>query len=94
MVATERNGVLVLKPIPRLRNARSRAFEHASSSPGTSRGSASMIVTSTPNERQADANSTPMTPPPSTIALSGKVSKLQRVLAGEHPLAVDLEAWQ
>ena len=53
-----------------------------------------MIVTSTPNDRQADANSTPMTPPPSTIAFSGSVVELQRVLARQHPDAVDLEAGQ
>ena len=37
--------------MPRLRNARSSTFEDASSSPATSRGSASTIVTSAPNER-------------------------------------------
>ncbi len=61
----------VVNAILRLRKARSRAFEHASSSAGTKRGSASMIVTSAPKDFQTEANSTPITPPPSTIALAG-----------------------
>ena len=39
-------------------------------------GSASTMVTSVPNEAQVEANSTPMTPPPSTIAFSGIHSRL------------------
>ena len=39
-------------------------------------GSASTMVTSVPNEAQVDANSTPITPPPSTIAFSGIHSRL------------------
>ena len=35
-----------------------------------------------------------MTPPPSTITERGTWSSVQRVLGGEHPLAVDLEAGQ
>ena len=65
------NRTPVVKLILRLRNARSRALETAASSAGTSRGSASMIVTSDPNDFHTDANSTPMTPPPSTITLFG-----------------------
>ena len=80
--------------MPRLRYARSSAAEAAGSSPGTSRGSASTTVTSTPNERQADANSTPITPPPSTIAEAGSGLQPQRVVAGHHPVAVDLDARQ
>ena len=57
--------------MPRLRNARSRALETASSSAATSRGSASTMVTSAPNERHTLANSQPMTPPPSTITELG-----------------------
>ncbi len=68
---TDENRTPVLKAIFRLRNARSRAFEQDSSSAGTSRGSASMMVTSAPKDFHTEANSTPMTPPPSTITLAG-----------------------
>ena len=57
----------------RLRKARSRPAETSGSSVATSRGSASTTVTSTPKERQADANSTPITPPPRTTARRGSV---------------------
>ena len=56
--------------MPRLRNARSSSFDDASSSSGPRCGSASTIVTSTPKDFQALANSTPMTPPPSTTVVS------------------------
>ena len=72
--ATDLKGAPVLKVILRLRKARSSAFELSASSAATKRGSASMRVTSTPSERQADANSTPITPPPSTNARSGSFS--------------------
>ena len=65
------NGVPVRNAIPRLRNARSSALDDASSSSGTSRGSASMMVTSAPKLRQTLANSQPITPPPSTITEAG-----------------------
>ena len=71
MVFTDWNGVPVRVTMPRLRNARSSAFDDASSSPATSRGRASMIVTSAPNERHTLANSQPMTPPPSTTTDAG-----------------------
>ena len=61
----------VLKAILRLRNARSSCLEIASSSSGTSRGSASTIVTSAPKDFQTLANSTPMTPPPRTTTRAG-----------------------
>ena len=80
--------------IPRLRNARSRAAEMLESSPETSRGSASTIVTFTPNDRQAEANSTPITPPPSTIAEAGKPVEPERLLAREDLQAVDLQPRQ
>ena len=80
--------------ILRLRNARSSAAEIAGSSFGTSRGSASTTVTSTPNERQAEANSTPITPPPSTIADAGSGLQPDGVLAGQDPVAVDLQPGQ
>ncbi len=61
----------VRKPILRLRNARSSALDDASSSAGTSRGSASTTVTWVPNDAHTLANSQPITPPPSTIADAG-----------------------
>ena len=68
-------GLPVRVVILRLRKARSKAAEIAGSSFGTSLGSASTTVTSTPNDRHAEANSTPITPPPSTIAEAGRVSR-------------------
>ena len=68
---TDSNGVPVRKPILRLRKARSSALDDASSSAATSRGSASTMVTSAPNERQTLANSQPITPPPSTTTEAG-----------------------
>ena len=61
---------------------------------GTSRGSASTMVTSTPNERHALANSTPITPPPRTTRRRRHAVQLERVVAGDHALAVDLEPGQ
>ncbi len=69
--SAEANRTPVLKAILRRRNARSSALETAASSAGTRRGSASTIVTSVPNERQTEANSTPITPPPRTITDCG-----------------------
>ncbi len=63
-----------LYSMPRLRKARSSCFETDSSSFGTRWGSASMIVTSAPKDFQTLANSTPMTPPPSTATLPGTKS--------------------
>jgi hypothetical protein len=54
--------------MPRRRNARCSTFALASSSRGRSCGSISTIITSAPNERHTDANSTPITPPPRMIA--------------------------
>lgn len=54
--------------MPRLRNARSRSLELFSSSTGTRCFRPSTIVTSVPKDFHAEANSTPMTPPPRTIA--------------------------
>ena len=65
------NRTPVRKAIPRLRKARCSCLEMASSSAATSRGSASTIVTSDPNERNTEANSTPMTPPPRTTTRAG-----------------------
>ena len=50
--------------MPCFLNDRSSSAETASSSPGTSRGSSSMSVTSLPNRRKIDANSTPTAPLP------------------------------
>ena len=60
--------------MPRLRNARSSDLLIDSSSLGTRCGSASMMVTSAPNDFQTLANSTPMTPPPSTATFFGTKS--------------------
>ncbi len=70
-----RSGVPVRKAILRLRKARSRALEEASSSAATSRGRASTMVTSAPKLRHTLANSQPMTPPPSTITEAGTRSR-------------------
>ena len=69
--STFSNGLPTLKLIFRLRKARSTALEMSSSSAATSRGSASRMVTSAPKDFHTLANSTPMTPPPSTIAELG-----------------------
>ena len=81
MCSTFSNGLPTLNAMPRLRNARSSALEHSSSSAATRRGSASTMVTSAPKDFQTLANSTPMTPPPSTIAEAGHAVERQRVLA-------------
>ena len=52
------------------------------------------MVTSAPKDRQTLANSQPMTPPPSTTTEAGHAVEPERVLGGDHPLAVDLEAGQ
>ncbi len=72
--STPENRTPVLNAILRLRKARSSTLLAASSSAGTSRGSASTIVTSAPKDFQTLANSTPITPPPSTTTLSGTQS--------------------
>ena len=75
VVLTLWNGVPVRKLILRLRKARSSALEEASSSAATSRGSASMMVTSEPKDFHTLANSQPITPPPSTMADAGTRSR-------------------
>ena len=79
--------------MPRLRKARSRALLTAGSSAATSRGRASTIVTSAPNERMTEANSTPMTPPPSTTTRPGTCVEPQHLVA-RHDRSADLEARQ
>ena len=71
------NFTPVLKAILRLRNDRSRVLEMASSSAATSRGSASTMVTSEPNDLNTEANSTPMTPPPRTTTRGGTKSMVR-----------------
>ena len=71
---TDSKRVPVENPILRLRKARSSALEDCSSSSGSRCGSASMMVTSAPNERHTLANSQPITPPPSTITDAGTLS--------------------
>ena len=75
-MSTDSNDVPVLKAILRLRNARSSVLLQSASSAGTSRGSASTIVTLVPNEVHALANSTPITPPPRITADSGTRSSV------------------
>ncbi len=50
--------------MPRRLKARCSTLADASSSSGRSCGAISTIVTSAPNDRHTDANSTPITPPP------------------------------
>src|SRR5664280_626361 len=68
---TDSNRAPSSMPMPRLRNARSTSFEEDSSSSGTTCGSASMIVTSAPNERQTEANSQPIAPAPRMATEAG-----------------------
>jgi len=65
-----------LNLMPRLRKARSSSFELFSSSTGTRCGRPSTMVTSVPKDFHAEANSTPITPPPSTIAVFGTRSRV------------------
>ena len=51
------------------------------------------MVTSAPNERITEANSTPMTPPPSTTTRAGTASSAERLVAGDDR-AADLEPGQ
>ena len=90
---TPENRAPVLKPILRLRNARSSCLPTHGSSAGTSDGRASMMVTSAPSEAQMDANSTPITPPPSTSRLLRDPLQAEGLLAGDHP-AGDLQPGQ
>ena len=62
--------------MPRLRKARSSSLELFSSSTGTRCGRPSTIVTSVPKDFHAEANSTPMTPPPRMIADFGTRSRI------------------
>src|SRR5262245_48184681 len=62
--------------MPRLRNAFSSSAEMAASSFGTRRGSSSMMVTSLPNWRKIDANSTPTAPLPRMAIEAGISGRL------------------
>ncbi len=68
---TPENRTPVLKPILRFLNARSSCLATHGSSFGTRDGSASTMVTSAPSDVHTEANSTPITPPPSTSAVRG-----------------------
>ncbi len=87
------NRTPVRTVMPRLRKARSRAAELAGSSAATSRGRASTTVTSEPNERMTEANSTPMTPPPRTTTRPGTSLEPEGPVARHDPPA-ELEAGQ
>ena len=71
--------------MPRLRNARASSFEMSSSSSGARRGSASSRVTSAPNDRYSDANSSPTAPAPMTTAEDGMRVVAQRLVARDAP---------
>ena len=73
---TPENFTPVTKLILRRRKARSSCLDSASSSSGTSRGRASTMVTSAPNDFQTLANSTPMTLPPMMTTRCGTHSSL------------------
>ncbi len=80
--------------MPFFLNAFSSSAEMSSSSSGTTRGSTSRIVTSVPNVRKMDANSTPTAPAPTTtrdfgIACNCRISRFVRMV-----VAVDLDAGQ
>ncbi len=73
---TPENFTPVVKLILRRRKARSSCLDSASSSSGTSRGSASTMCTSAPKDFHTLANSTPMTLPPMITARCGTHSRL------------------
>jgi hypothetical protein len=68
--------VAVRTVMPRFLNAFSNSADTASSSFGTIRGSNSMTVTSLPNWRKMDANSTPTAPLPMIAIDFGIVPRL------------------
>ena len=70
-----------------------RLAEQASSSFGTSGAAPRRSSPRRRSERHTLANSTPMTPPPSTIDALRHAVELERLLAGDDPSA-DLEAGQ
>ena len=78
--------------MPCLRNDFSSSADTASSSTGTSRGSSSRIVTSLPNRRKIDANSTPTAPLPRIAIDFGTSRKCDRFVARDDALAIDLDA--
>ena len=57
--------------MPRRRKTRCSTFADPSSSSGSSCGAISTMVTSAPNDRHTEANSTPITPPPRMMTDDG-----------------------
>ena len=94
MCLTLWNGVPVRKSILRLRKARSRALDDASSSAATSRGSASTMVTSAPKLAQHAGELAADDAAAEHDHRGRHAVEAQGVLGGEHPLPVDLEARQ
>ena len=78
--------------MPCLRNDFSSSADTASSSTGTSRGSSSTIVTSLPKRRKIDANSTPTAPLPMIAIDFGTSCRMDRLVARDDALAIDLDA--
>ena len=78
--------------MPRFLNAFSSSAETASSSFGTMRGRSSMSVTSLPNRRKIDANSTPTAPLPMIAIDFGHLGECDRLVARDDVLLVDLDA--
>ena len=78
--------------MPCLRNDFSSSADTASSSTGTSRGSSSTIVTSLPNRRKIDANSTPTAPLPMIAMRLRHLAQVNRFVARDDALAIDLDA--
>ena len=78
--------------MPCFLNDRSSSAETASSSTGTSRGSSSMIVTSLPNRRKIEANSTPTAPLPMMTIDFGISLQTDRFVARDDSLAIELDA--
>ena len=83
---------LVWLVIPCFRNDFSSSADTASSSTGTSRGSSSTMVTSLPNRRKIDANSTPTAPLPRISDRLRHLGEVNRLVARDDALAIDLDA--
>ena len=84
--------VPVITLMPCFLNDRSSSADTASSSIGTSRGSSSMIVTSLPKRRKIEANSTPDGAAPHDRDRLRHLAQADGFVAGDDPLAIDLDA--
>ena len=77
-----------------LRKLRSSSLEMSSSSTGTMRGSISITVTSVPNRRNMEANSTPTAPAPITTRLWGTAVRSRISMLVRMQFGVGLQAGQ